>query len=153
METKFFDSKGFNYLCFLEELQPSEELEDKYQLRMTQLTAKKEQVHVGNVLLLQGQELSNMKFLLCLRLDSYPQNIIHGIIIATLHTCTHTNHTTNICKNFIRKVHKWQDQIEIEHHSDTYLEHITCFIAERPLKAGLIHTSYMGMQVQYLKQQ
>ena len=44
METKFFDSKGFNYLCFLEELQPSEELEDKYQLRMTQLTAKKEQV-------------------------------------------------------------------------------------------------------------
>ena len=44
METKFFDSKGFNYLHFLEELQPSEELEDKYQLRMTQLTAKKEQV-------------------------------------------------------------------------------------------------------------
>ena len=46
METKFFDSKGFNYLHFLEELQPSEELEDKYQLRMTQLTAKKEQVGV-----------------------------------------------------------------------------------------------------------
>jgi len=51
METKFFDSKGFNYLGFnylrfLEELQPSEELEDKYQLRMTQLTAKKEQVGV-----------------------------------------------------------------------------------------------------------
>ena len=44
METKFSDSKGFNYLCFLEELQPSEELEDKYRLRMTQLTAKKEQV-------------------------------------------------------------------------------------------------------------
>ena len=44
METKFSDSKGFNYLRFLEELQPSEELEDKYQLRMTQLTAKKEQV-------------------------------------------------------------------------------------------------------------
>ena len=46
METKFSDSKGFNYLHFLEELQPSEELEDKYRLRMTQLTAKKEQVRV-----------------------------------------------------------------------------------------------------------
>ena len=49
METKFSDSKGFNYLHFLEELQPSEEPEDKYWLRMTQLTAKKQQV--GNVLL------------------------------------------------------------------------------------------------------
>ena len=44
METKFSDSKGFNYLHFLEELQPSEELEDKYRLRMTQLTAKKHEL-------------------------------------------------------------------------------------------------------------
>ena len=44
METKFFDNKGFNYLRFLEELQLSDELEDKYRLRMTQLTTKKEQV-------------------------------------------------------------------------------------------------------------
>jgi len=27
---RFSDSKGFNYLQFLEELQPSEKLEDKY---------------------------------------------------------------------------------------------------------------------------
>ena len=46
VEMRFSDSKGFNYLQFLEELQPSEKLEDKYHLRMTQLTAMKQQVSV-----------------------------------------------------------------------------------------------------------
>ena len=45
VELRFSDSKGFNYLQFLEELQPSEKLEDKYRLRMTQLTAMKQQVN------------------------------------------------------------------------------------------------------------
>ena len=46
VEMRFSDSKGFNYLQFLEELQPSEKLEDKYHLRMTHLTAMKQQVSV-----------------------------------------------------------------------------------------------------------
>ena len=46
VEMRFSDSNGFNYLQFLEELQPSEKLEDKYRLRMTHLTAMKQQVSV-----------------------------------------------------------------------------------------------------------
>ena len=44
VEMKFADQTGFNYLKFLEQLQPSEKLENKYQTRMTQLISKKEQV-------------------------------------------------------------------------------------------------------------
>ena len=44
MDLRFSDSKGFNYLSFLGELQPSQQLEDKYLTRMGQLTAKKQQV-------------------------------------------------------------------------------------------------------------
>lgn len=43
MDLRFSDSKGFNYLSFLGELQPSQQLEDKYHTRMGQLTAKKHQ--------------------------------------------------------------------------------------------------------------
>ena len=46
MELRFSDNKGFNYLQFLEQLQPSEQLEDKYRTRVTQLVAKKERVGV-----------------------------------------------------------------------------------------------------------
>ena len=35
---RFGDSKGVNYVQFLEQLQPPEKLEDKYQTRMTQLS-------------------------------------------------------------------------------------------------------------------
>ena len=35
---RFGDGKGLNYLQFLEQLQPPEKLEDKYQTRMTQLS-------------------------------------------------------------------------------------------------------------------
>ena len=35
---RFGDSKGMNYVQFLEQLQPPEKLEDKYQTRMTQLS-------------------------------------------------------------------------------------------------------------------
>ena len=45
LEIKFGDQKGFNYLKFLDHLQPSEKLENKYQTRMTQLMTKKEQVY------------------------------------------------------------------------------------------------------------
>lgn len=41
---RFGDSKGVNYLKFLEQLQPSEELEDKYQTRMTQLSTRQAMV-------------------------------------------------------------------------------------------------------------
>ena len=44
MDLRFSDSKGFNYLSFLGELQPSQRLEDKYHTRMGQLTAMKQQV-------------------------------------------------------------------------------------------------------------
>ena len=37
----FGDSKGFYYLKFLEEVQPSEKYEDKYQQRMTLLLSQK----------------------------------------------------------------------------------------------------------------
>ena len=45
LEMKFGDQKGFNYLKFLDHLQPSEKLENKYQTRMAQLMTKKEQVY------------------------------------------------------------------------------------------------------------
>ena len=41
---RFGDSKGVNYLQFLEHLQPTEALEDKYKTRMTQLSTKRETV-------------------------------------------------------------------------------------------------------------
>lgn len=41
LSNRFRDSKGVNYLEFLEQLQPSERLEDKYQSRMTQLSTRK----------------------------------------------------------------------------------------------------------------
>lgn len=44
VEMRFADQKGFNYLKFLDQLQPSEKLENKYQTRMTQLMTKKDQV-------------------------------------------------------------------------------------------------------------
>lgn len=44
VEMRFADQKGFNYLKFLDQLQPSEKLENKYQTRMTQLMSKKDQV-------------------------------------------------------------------------------------------------------------
>ncbi len=40
MELRFSDSKGFNYLSFLEKLQPSEQLEDKYKTKMTLLSTQ-----------------------------------------------------------------------------------------------------------------
>ena len=46
VEMKFADQKGFNYLKFLDQLQPSEKLENKYQTRMTQLMSKKDQVSI-----------------------------------------------------------------------------------------------------------
>ncbi len=42
MELRFSDAKGFNYLSFLEQLQPSEQLEDKYKTRMTVMLSSKE---------------------------------------------------------------------------------------------------------------
>ena len=42
MELRFSDSKGFNYLLFLEELLPYEKLENKYKTRASQLLAKRE---------------------------------------------------------------------------------------------------------------
>ena len=42
MERRFADDKGFNYLAFLEELQPAERLEDKYQTRMGTLLLSKQ---------------------------------------------------------------------------------------------------------------
>ena len=45
LEMKFGDQKGFNYLKFLDHLQPSEKLENKYQTRMAQLMTKKEEVY------------------------------------------------------------------------------------------------------------
>ena len=45
LEMRFADQKGFNYLKFLDQLQPSERLENKYQTRMAQLMTKKEQVY------------------------------------------------------------------------------------------------------------
>lgn len=45
LEMRFADQKGFNYLKFLDHLQPSEKLENKYQTRMAQLMSKKEQVN------------------------------------------------------------------------------------------------------------
>ena len=44
MEMRFSDSKGFNYLLFLEELLPYEKLENKYKTRASQLLAKRERV-------------------------------------------------------------------------------------------------------------
>ena len=44
VEMKFADQTGFNYIKFLEQLQPSEKLENNYQMRMTQLISKKDQV-------------------------------------------------------------------------------------------------------------
>ena len=44
VEMRFADQKGFNYLKFLDQLQPLEKLENKYQTRMTQLMSKKDQV-------------------------------------------------------------------------------------------------------------
>jgi Ca2+-binding EF-hand superfamily protein len=41
MEIRFGDSKGVNYLQFLEHLQPTERLEDKYQTRMAQLSTRR----------------------------------------------------------------------------------------------------------------
>ena len=41
IKKRFGDSKGFNYISFLAEIQPSEKLEDKYQERMTQLVLQK----------------------------------------------------------------------------------------------------------------
>ena len=40
LNVRFGDSKGVNYLQFLEELQPPEKLEDKYQTRMKQLSTR-----------------------------------------------------------------------------------------------------------------
>ena len=39
--TRFSDDKGFYYLKFLEEIQPSDKFEDKYQKRMTLLLSQK----------------------------------------------------------------------------------------------------------------
>ena len=39
--TRFSDSKGFYYLKFLEEIQPSDKFEDKYQQRMSLLLSQK----------------------------------------------------------------------------------------------------------------
>jgi len=47
---RFGDSKGVNYLEFLEQLQPSEKLEDKYQSRMTRLSTRKTLVCVYHVM-------------------------------------------------------------------------------------------------------
>ena len=46
---RFGDSKGVNYLQFLEQLQPTEVLEDKYKTRMT---AKRETVKIHNCCIL-----------------------------------------------------------------------------------------------------
>ena len=47
METWFSDDKGFNYLRFLEELQPSKRLEDAYQTRLRALRSRDGQVRGG----------------------------------------------------------------------------------------------------------
>ena len=46
VEMNFADQKGFNYLKFLDKLQPSQKPENKYQTRMTLLTSKQDQVVV-----------------------------------------------------------------------------------------------------------
>ena len=47
---RFGDGKGVNYLQFLEQLQPSENLEDKYKTRMTQLTTRQAVVWDGCII-------------------------------------------------------------------------------------------------------
>ena len=44
MELRFSDQKGFNYLDFLEQLQPLDKLEDKYRTRMSALSDMRQQV-------------------------------------------------------------------------------------------------------------
>ena len=44
IEVRFMDNKGFNYLQFLEELQPPERQENKFRTRMTQIMEKREKV-------------------------------------------------------------------------------------------------------------
>ena len=41
---RFGDGKGVNYVEFLEQLQPTETLEDKYQTRMAQLSTRRTMV-------------------------------------------------------------------------------------------------------------
>ncbi|CAI8046017.1 hypothetical protein GBAR_LOCUS25445 [Geodia barretti] len=47
MEKRYGDSKGVNYLQFLEHLQPTERLEDKYQTRISQLSTRHTQTTPG----------------------------------------------------------------------------------------------------------
>ena len=44
LNARFSDAKGFNYLRFLEVVDPVEELEDKYQTRAIEIKSSKEKV-------------------------------------------------------------------------------------------------------------
>ena len=75
VEMRFADQKGFNYLKFLDQLQPSEKLENKYQTRMTQLMSKQDQViillsrimiDVHGVLYLLRMDLAKASYYVCM---------------------------------------------------------------------------------------